>query len=505
MDNQRQPGIIDRIFSDRNLSWLAMGIIALGIVLRLAVFFQNRCLIIDEANVARNISERGFIGLTAPLNYEQYAPPLYLWMVKLSTIVLGMGEMALRLPALLAGIIMLWLFYKALKEYATVNAAWYALLIVATGLFYIRYSAELKQYMGDATVALALILLALRVDIFTTTRARFIAFWAIVGSIAVWLSMPSVFIMAGIGAYYFYQCVRAKDYSRITPIIVISIIWLAQFLLYYFTILKPQIKSDYLQNYHKDSFLYKFPITHYKWTYNMTVLDIVFSNMGGKWALSVAFHVITFFIGAWWLLRKHTAKALLLIVPVACLYAAAGFRQFALVPRVILFILPVIMILIATGLHVLLKIRYRAVQAVWIAIAAICIWNYNGIKDVSNRLELEELTQSMQFIKEQKIAGPHVYVNCASVPAYLYYTTIHPNRDKWKDLSNANLLFWYTSYDSLGRTFTGRSALLYGWWPENDIARETGAIKNNNKEVASFIHPQNQPQTRAYIYDRSAQ
>jgi len=497
MDDQRRPGMINRIFSDRNLSWLAIGVVMLGIALRLAVFFQNRCLIIDEANVARNISERGFAGLTAPLSYEQYAPPVYLWTVKLSTVMLGMGEMALRLPALLAGIIMLWLLYKALKEYATVDAAWYSLFIIATGLFYIRYSAELKQYMGDAALALALILMAIRTDIFTTSRIRFVAIWAITGSVAVWLSMPSVFIMTGIGAYYFYQCMRAKDYSRITPIMLISFIWLAQFLLYYFTILKPQIKSDYLQNYHKDSFLFKFPITRYKWTYNMTVLDIVFSNMGGKWALSVAFHAVTFFIGAYWLLRKHTAKALLLIMPVACLYVAAGFRQFALVPRVILFILPLLMILIATGLHVLLSIRYTAVKALWIAIAAICIWNYNGVKDVANRLELEELTQSMQFIKEQGVSGRHVYVNCAAVPAYLYYTTIHPGKENWKDIANANPLYWYTSYDSLGRTFSGRSALLYGWWPEDNINRETGAIRSNNTEVMSFI----KPQTRAYIYE----
>ena len=71
------------------LSLFGWGLIFIGISFRLILFFQNRNLIIDEANIVRNIYERDFIGLLKPLSYQQYAPPLFLWMEELWSLLLG--------------------------------------------------------------------------------------------------------------------------------------------------------------------------------------------------------------------------------------------------------------------------------------------------------------------------------------------------------------------------------------------------------------------------------
>ena len=94
------------------LHWLLWAIIAVGVALRLVIFFQNRNLIIDEANIVRNLADRGFAGLTHPLKYEQYAPPVFLWIEKAVSIIAGYGEKAMRFYSLVCGAGVLLVFYK---------------------------------------------------------------------------------------------------------------------------------------------------------------------------------------------------------------------------------------------------------------------------------------------------------------------------------------------------------------------------------------------------------
>ena len=76
--------------NEKIYKWLAYAAILLGIIIRVSVYLQNRNLFIDEANVARNIYERGFADLATPLSYEQYAPPIFLWIVKFITVFMGL-------------------------------------------------------------------------------------------------------------------------------------------------------------------------------------------------------------------------------------------------------------------------------------------------------------------------------------------------------------------------------------------------------------------------------
>src|SRR5690606_25656480 len=116
--------------SKKIFAYIAYFTIALGIVFRIVIYFQNRNLIIDEANIARNIVERDFAGLAKPLYYEQYAPPIFLWITKLSTLLFGTSELAFRLFPFLCGIVGLILLYVLLKKFAANAAAWYPLFLM---------------------------------------------------------------------------------------------------------------------------------------------------------------------------------------------------------------------------------------------------------------------------------------------------------------------------------------------------------------------------------------
>lgn len=471
------------LLSDKNLRRLMVSLVLLGFLLRLVCYLQDRCLFIDEANVARNIYERSFQGLTLPLNYEQYAPPLFLWMVKFCTLLFGYSEYAFRLFPLLCGLGSLVLMSQVLKLFAGIRGIWYAMAILATGIIYVRYGAELKQYECDILITLILLLLALKVDIMKWSGPKFMLCWGVVGAVAVWWSMPSVFILSGVAFYYLYNCRKSGNQARILWLVIVGVFWAIQFAVYYFFILRNQIGSEYLKNCHKDFFLYPWPATREMREQDITVFVKSIAAMGGKWTLSVVFHVTSMAVGTFWLLMRHRAKALLILVPICALIGAAMGSQYALTPRLILFVMPLLLILVAKGLELMLTIQSMIVRAMLISVALINIYNLGAFNLFFTRLENEEITKTMAFAVENNLRSDRLYVHNGAMPAYLYYTTIHPNKQHWNQISNAHILQWNSNYDSIALQIQGRFALLYSWAPDDEIERELKAISRYHHMV----------------------
>ena len=91
--------------------YLPLSVLILGAALRINVYFQNRSLIIDEANLARYVIENKWTNFyqyqDKKLNYHQYAPPIFSSLSKINLRLLGNNEYALKLPSIIAGILSL--------------------------------------------------------------------------------------------------------------------------------------------------------------------------------------------------------------------------------------------------------------------------------------------------------------------------------------------------------------------------------------------------------------
>src|SRR2546423_12591897 len=72
----------------------ALGIVIVGIAVRVRQFLYNRSLWNDEALLAANLVNRSFRGLLAPLSDNQGAPIGFLWAEKLAVSLFGSGEMS---------------------------------------------------------------------------------------------------------------------------------------------------------------------------------------------------------------------------------------------------------------------------------------------------------------------------------------------------------------------------------------------------------------------------
>ena len=70
--------------------------ILVGIALRVIEFARDRPLWLDEAMLSLNIASRSFAQLARPLDYDQTAPVLYLWIEGSLVTLGGVSERSLR-------------------------------------------------------------------------------------------------------------------------------------------------------------------------------------------------------------------------------------------------------------------------------------------------------------------------------------------------------------------------------------------------------------------------
>ncbi|MDI9319929.1 MAG: hypothetical protein QM530_05565 [Phycisphaerales bacterium] len=422
--------------------YFTIALILVGIGFRLLLFFQNRNLIIDEANVVRNIYERDYWALLKPLSYEQFAPPLFLWMLKLMSHLFGYSEFAMRFFPLICGISSLFIYRSLLQKILPINSLWLPLGLFCFAPILVKYSTEVKQYIPDALVAISLALFALKININNYSKFRFLTVWIVLGSISIWASQPSVFILFSVGLYYFIQCVQEKKRDGIFILIPIGLVWFTQFALYYLLILKSQINSVYLQSYHGPYFLFAVPHSAAEWRHNWLRFREIIYNTGGYNIVSLYLCALLMAVGATSLLRKSLTLFALFVVPIILVMIAAALHQFSLIDRVIIFILPFTMIIVGFGLAQIIAWSNLYVRAAIIAGGLYMISLYNFGSLLYRPFQFHELTKGFDYVLSNHGSGKELYVDCSSKDTYIYYTQIHPHRAKYASLKNAYLFNW---------------------------------------------------------------
>lgn len=452
-----------KVNTDRVFNILVATLLTAGILLRLYIYLSNRNLMVDEANIALNIFERGYLQLLLPLDYEQYAPPVFLWLLKTCSILFGYSEYSLKLYPFITGVASLLLLYKLLKKALPVYVIWYPVALLTVGFTFLRYSTELKQYMPDIMVTLLLLLVAFSADITRKKPLAFISILSLAGSLAVWSSMPSVFVLAGVGMYYVWYCVSKQKLSALPYIIIPIIIWCLQFALYYFFILQDQANSQYLQDYHKDYFIIGRPQNIAEWTRNWQLVRGLLEITGGHTVIPVFLHLSLILTGAAGLLYKRKPEFMLLVVPIVALLIASALKQYSLQNRVPLFITPVLLILIGYGMFTIIHLLRNNIAR--FAVYILCIISFVSFASISSQypFKYEEVTMGLQQMKEHNIPPKHLYLYQNTYPAYQYYTTIHPDKKQWQQLQGANKLKWDCNYGALSTTIDNQLTAGQQW------------------------------------------
>jgi hypothetical protein len=239
------PKLINRIRSF-NPDFLWWAVIILGIILSLRQYLSNRSLWADEASLAYNLANRTFFGLTQPLDFEQAAPIGFLFIEKLFVVVLGNIDQVMRLFPLFAGLASLYMMHRIAR--AHIAGGLFAGLLFAVSWYPIYYSSELKQYSSDVMTGLLMIYLAVRcLEKGASTREYLIL--GAGGAMAIWVSHPSAFVLAGIGLALFAASFTRRRLIPFSWLAGLGLMWAASFGLEYLVSLRRLIADDFLQDY----------------------------------------------------------------------------------------------------------------------------------------------------------------------------------------------------------------------------------------------------------------
>ena len=186
-----------------------------GAYFRIRQFAAGRSLWLDEAMLALNIVNRSWVGLTQPLDYNQGAPLGFLFVQKLIITLFGNTDFNLRLFPLIAGILSIFLIWKVSRFFLSRVGALIVLgfFILSEQLIY--YSTEAKQYSSDVLMAL---LLLFAFSGYLVHARRSMLWLAAAGVLGMWLSHPSVFVLAAIGLSISLDIIIKKEWGRLWQI-----------------------------------------------------------------------------------------------------------------------------------------------------------------------------------------------------------------------------------------------------------------------------------------------
>lgn len=322
-------------------------LVAAGIALRCWQFAGNASLSIDEIALARNLVERGYLGLLQPLDYGQAAPPGFLLLERLVWSWFH-TDWSLRVIPFASGLASLFLFRALARRTLEGFAVPLAVGAFAVGFPLILYGAQAKQYSSDVAVAIGLLLLAVRLIGGPPANRREYGFAGLAGFLAVWFSNSAVFVVAGLGAALLLLNLRGEPPGR--RLILLTLVpWAAgaiAAILFGRHAIAPSTMA-YFKEFWLEGFA-PLPTTGYQLSWPWRALEEVFGNRGLRYRLP-SLYIVLALLGLLVLFRRRRALALLLAGPVAMALAAAVLQQYPFTDRMVLFLSPSFLIAMAVG------------------------------------------------------------------------------------------------------------------------------------------------------------
>ena len=402
---------------------ITLGIVLLlGSFLRLFEYFRNRPLWLDESMLALGIGRHGYAGLLGPLDYDQTAPPLFLWGLKTVSLIGGMSEYSLRLLPLLAGLALPWVVWRVVRALGGPVAGIIAATLAVLSVPLIYYSAEAKPYSLDALISATLILLTVRIRENPGQSRRW---WMllIAGMLGALVTIPLPLILAGVvSGLLLDPKVRSHSRGREHLAGVIGV-WAVGFGLLYWLVLQ-DMTTMYLHRFWAGTFL------------NPLAPDFSFRAYGGMLALLDPLPPFENFLPLRWcflllvaaiipvIRRAGLAGAGQLVVPILATVLMSVLSKYPMGLRLLIFLSPCVFALLGIGLAELLRVaRIREPIAALGVTLLIVVW---GAPEALSHVEDPEGRKGgRDAVRRVLRADPTepVYILPGGLPTWAYYST----------------------------------------------------------------------------------
>lgn len=408
---------------------LSLAGVALGCLLRIVQYLLNRSLWMDEAYLSLNILHRSFAGLLRALDYHQGAPIGFLLLEKSAVRLWGGSEYVLRLFPLLAGIASVILFYKLAGKVLPAKAVPIAVGLFAISPALIYYSAEVKQYSSDAAIAILLYYLTIEGSK-SEWKAGQTALAALVGTIAIWMSHSSVFVLVGIGATISIALMLRKDWARFARVSFVGLCWLASLTVCYIVALRKLAGDGELLSYWNANFMPLPPrsVADFKWLVD-SFFEFFNTSAGLKFSGLAA---LVFILGSISMFRKSAERLFLLLSPAVLTLLASGLHKYPFGGRLTLFLVPPVLLLMAEGAEALRSSANSSLPAIGVLLITLLLLDpgtyvlnhfakpHTAIAQPGVMFP-EEIKPVVAYVRNHERPGDLVYIFYGAEPAFDYY------------------------------------------------------------------------------------
>lgn len=401
--------------SDRRVWWV---IALIGISLRVIQYAAGMSVFVDEIAMIHAVVRREAADLLAPLTSNQVAAPGFSFAVWAGARVFGEGEHALRLVPVLASVGAMIAAVPFARRFVSAPAVSIALLVNAVAWPLILHTGRLKPYTTDALLCTLLLLgahgLARRV-----LTPRRLAVAAMAGAAAVWLSYPSVFVLAGAGGVLIATACLARRWKDAARLVAVAAVWVASFAAVYTLTAAEHATSDYLLTFWEEAFMPLPPTTVAEAEWFLDSFLDLFTHPLGLQAAGLA--GVVFLVGAAHFWRERRQDLFILLTPVAVTALASAFGLYPFAGRVLIFLIPPLSIPLAEGLWRAYAATASRVPVLGPAAALLLLGP--PTLDTLARVPLasEEIEDAMVYVRDHWREGDRIYLYPAAVGLYEYY------------------------------------------------------------------------------------
>lgn len=393
---------------------------ALGVFLRVRQYVYNRSLWLDEAMISLNIVERPLAQLFGQLDMNQAAPPGFLAVEKLFCTLLGPSDFVLRLFPLVCSIAALALIAPVALRTSTGAGAVVATALMAFNEKLIHFSGEVKQYSTDTLVSVGLLHVVLRPQN-AVWRGNQLVLLGLTGAVAVWFSHPSVFILAAVGLYLLVLRLRLGVGPKLFQVAALGLSWAVSFGLHYVLVLKATTGNSMLQGFW-DNYFMPFPpqrAEDLRWFLHYPFL--VFRDPMGFHMSGLAAGLFGIGCLMTWSQRASRPYVALLLGPVVITLVASGLHLYPFGLRLLLFLVPILTLGIAHGASGLTTAPaahgVRGLVVFLLLMHPVIESSYH----VRKPRMVQEVKTVIAFMRETDRTAK-VYVHRGALPAFRFYS-----------------------------------------------------------------------------------
>ncbi len=418
-----------------NPVYLGWAVVVIGAIMRVRQYFSGRSLWRDEAGLALNLVERSFAELTQPLGYEQGAPVGFLFLEKILILIFGNHDQVMRLIPLASGVLAVYFFYRIAQ--AHIKGGVFATLLFAISWSLVYYSSEMKQYSSDVMMALLFVFLASRC-LNHDARPRDFLILGIAGMVGMWMSHPSVFVLAGIGLALFFAAITKSRRVPVKWLFILAGMWVFSFGLEYLVSLRYLAASDYLMSYWEKAFMPLPPGGTRAW-FVRTYGSLLLTTLNRTDQIISLLVLILVPVGALSLLYRDRVTAVIIISPFFIALLASVAHKYPLWGRMMLFLVPFVLFLLAEGLgciHSLIAKWNIRIAHVAYALPALVLFSLPFLGTWEGFLRpsvSENIKPILQYVAQHRQEEDTLYVYHTSGFVFQYYAPFY-------DLEHMNVL-----------------------------------------------------------------